>query len=74
MAKITLELSDEEQTGLLSFVDAALRSNGRAALVGAIHWEQKIAQAQEAAKALPQSPASTASASPIVGGPATSVG
>ena len=46
MAEVTITLSDEEQAGLLSLVDAALRSSGRNALAAAVHWEQKLAQAR----------------------------
>ena len=48
MATITMQLSDEEQHGLLSFVDEALRKNGLGALTAAAYWRQKLIQAQVA--------------------------
>ena len=51
MPVITLELTDEEQVGLRSFIDVALKREGLNAIRAAVHWEQKIAQAQEVARA-----------------------
>lgn len=47
MATITVQLTDEEQNGLLSLVDEALRKNGLGALTAAVHWSQKLTQAHK---------------------------
>ena len=51
MPEIIISLTEQEQSGLLSLIDNALRTNGRGALQAALHWEQKVAQAQQAAEA-----------------------
>lgn len=64
MPVITLELNESEQQAFQQMIDLSLKQNGLGALNFATHFVQKIAQAYEAAKSLPQTPAQPAEAPP----------